>query len=125
MQKVQARFPTRSDLHFFCSIPFAGSSIIIFGGFHFDVLELAFVSVVEAIYALVGSWVLSLLYPDAISPDGVYGHSFWGRRRLVCWRDIASARSIRILNVRLLRVSATDGEVTWLGLFPARKAEFL
>ena len=68
-------YPERSS--FFCSIPFAGRSIIIFGGFHFDVLELAFVSVVEAIYALVGSWVLSLLYPDAISPDGVYGHSFW------------------------------------------------
>jgi hypothetical protein len=97
---------------------------IITDGFDFDGQALAFGCGCGAIYSFVGSWVWSHLSHDAYSAEGVYGHSPWGRRRSVRWQDISSARQFWLLNLRLLRVYATDGKITLLGLFPAQAAEF-
>jgi hypothetical protein len=93
-------------------------------GWHFDRHAAAFASGFEAVFSLGASWMLSLLFPDGFSEKGIYGHSFWGRRRFVGWQDVAAARTLRLFNLRFLRVYATDGKVTWLALFQSQGAEF-
>jgi len=93
-------------------------------GWHFDRNLAAFAAGFEAICSFVVSWMLSRLYPDAISVDGIYGHSAWGRRHFVAWKDVAAARTFRLLNLQWLRVDAGDGRATWLALFHSQDADF-
>ena len=100
---------------------------LITDGLHFDRQRLAFWSgfgLVALVFSIGYSWMLSLLFPDAFSADGIYGHSFWGRRRFVRWQDISSAQTFRLGNLRWIRVYATDGNITWLALFQSRDIEF-
>jgi hypothetical protein len=100
---------------------------LISNGLHFDPSRLAFLSgfgLVALVFSIGYSWMISLLFPDAFSADGIYGHSFWGRRRFVRWHDIASAQTFRLGNLRWLRVYAADGNITWLALFQSRDIEF-
>ena len=98
--------------------------IVIHDGFHFDQRALAFTAGVSLVSSIIYSWVLSFVLPTAFSSDGIYGHSFWGRRRFVRWQDISSVRTFRAVNLRWLRVYATDGRVTWFPLFQSRGPEF-
>jgi len=93
-------------------------------GWHFDRHALVSAIGFQIIFSLVMSWMLSRSFPDAFSLDGIYGHSSWGQRRFVGWRDVTEARTLRLLNLRWLRVYAVDGKVTWLALFQSRDAEF-
>ena len=93
-------------------------------GWHFNRHALVSAAGFQVILSLVLSWMLSLVFPDAFSADGIYGHSFWGFRRFISWRDVAAARTFRLLNLRWLRVYAADGKVTWLALFQSRSVEF-
>lgn len=79
----------------------------------------------SAIISIGGAWIISVCFPDAVSADGLYGHSFWGRRRFVCWQDISKAHKFQLAYLPLLRVYGADGKVSWLALFPAKKKEFL
>ena len=100
-------------------------AILLIDGLNFDRIALAVASAAAIPIALVAAWSLSFLFPDALSPEGVYGHSFWGRRNFVRWQDITAVRSLRILNLRWLRVYSTiESKTTWLGLFQARRVEF-
>jgi len=104
-------------------LPLVFCLLLILAGLDFG--ELAFASVFWVVYSFVASLMLSYLFPDAISPEGVYGHGFWGQRQFVRWQDVAAARTLRILNLGWLRVySTTDSKTTWLGLFHSRSAEF-
>jgi hypothetical protein len=101
--------------------------IVITEGLHFDRGEWAFASefaLVAWVFSVGYAWMLSLLCPDAFSADGIYGHSFWGRRRFVRWQDISSVQSFWLGNLRWLRVYAVDGKITWLALFQSRDIEF-
>lgn len=70
--------------------------------------------------------LVSILSPVRLSSDGIYGHSFWGKKRFVRWQEVRAVKPIRILNLRFLRIYSTgNGKVTWLPLFQARKAEFI
>jgi hypothetical protein len=100
------------------------SLIIIRHGFHFFGDALAVATGCELILSFFGSWILSLLYPYAFSAEGIYGYSFWGRRRFVSWQDISSIRTFRVLNLPWLRVYAIGGKITWLGLFQSQDTEF-
>jgi len=111
---------------FVFAIAVAGLCCYVFAkdGWHFNRHALAFAIGFQAIVAFVLSWTVSFCCRDALSSDGIYGHSFWGQRRFVCWRDVTDARTLRIFNLRCLRVYAVDGKVTWLALFQSRDTEF-
>jgi len=99
--------------------------VLILDGPHFDRHALAVASASVPVSSLVLSWLLSILYPASFSADGIYGHSFWGRRRFIRWQDVATARRFRLLNLRWLRIYTTgDSKVTWLALFQSHKADF-
>ena len=98
--------------------------IVIKDGFHFDFHALAIVSLFAIIFSIGWSWMVSLLFRAAFSADGIYGHSFWGFRRFVCWRDIVRVHPFRMANLSWLRVHGTDGRVTWLALFQVRRSDF-
>lgn len=98
--------------------------IVITDGFHFDRRALAIATGTALAFSIAYSWMLSCLFPAAFSAEGIYGHSFWARRRFVRWPDVASARTFRLANLRWLRVYAADGTVTWLPLFQSQGAEF-
>jgi hypothetical protein len=85
---------------------------------------LAFAVGFLVIFNLACSWMFFLLFPSAFSSDGIYGHSFWGSRQFVSWRDVATARKLRLFNLRWMRIFATNGKVTWLPLFQSHSAEF-
>jgi hypothetical protein len=94
-------------------------------GMHFDPRALAIGSASVPVTSLASAWLVSILFPAALSSDGVYGHSFWGSRRFVGWQDIAAARTFTLLNLRWLRIYRTgDNKVTWVALFQSHKAEF-
>jgi hypothetical protein len=100
--------------------------VLSFDGLHFDRLALAVASMSVLTLAPLMAWLSSVVYPASFSADGIYGHSFWGRRRFVRWQDVAVARTFRLLNLRWLRIYTTDySKVIWLALFPANKVEFL
>lgn len=74
---------------------------------------------------VLGTWMARRFFPVVLSEQGLSAHSFWGVRRFMCWQDIASTRSIRILNLLWLRLYSRDGkEVIWLAMFQSRPAEF-
>lgn len=98
--------------------------IVMTDGFHFDGRALAVATGTMLAFAIAYSWMLSCLFPAAFSAEGIYGHSFWSRRRFVRWQDVTSARTFRLANLLWLRVYAADGKVTWLALFQSRDAEF-
>ena len=99
--------------------------VLILDGLHFDRHALAVASASIPVSSLVLSWLLTILFPASFSAEGIYGHSFWGRRRFVHWRDVVAARPLRLLNLRWLRIYTTvDSKVTWLALFQSHKAEF-
>jgi hypothetical protein len=101
------------------------SVVLILDGLHFDPQALAGASVSVPVSSLIGAWMLSIFYPASFSVDGIYGHSFWGRRRFARWQDIAAARTFSLLNLRWLRIyTIGDGKVTWLALFQSDKVEF-
>jgi hypothetical protein len=109
---------------------FVGGMVILFifivirDGFHFDQRVLAFVTGFALMFSIIYSFVLSLVFPAAFSLDGIYGHSFWGRRRFVRWQDISSVRKFRLVSLRWLRVYSTDERVIWLALFQSHGTEF-
>jgi hypothetical protein len=98
--------------------------IVVMEGFPLDWVALAFAVGFALVCSIGQSFALSVLFPVAFSEDGIYGHSFWGRRRFIRWQGIASVRKFRLLNLRWLRLYATDGEITWLALFQSRGTEF-
>lgn len=101
------------------------SVVLMLDGMQFDQRALAFASASVLVCSLVGAWLLSRQFPAAFSADGIYGHSFWGRRRFVRWQGIAAAQPFRLLNLRWLRIYRIDySEVIWLALFQSHKAEF-
>jgi hypothetical protein len=81
--------------------------------------------VVSLPLALLVSWILSRCFPDIVSREGIYGHSFWGIRRFVRWQDIGKVRGLRLFHLRFLKLySSADQRVTWIGLFQARAQDF-
>ncbi len=105
-------------LGFFCVV-------LILEGLGFDRHALAAGSASVPVSSLVLAWLLSILYPASFSAEGVYGHSFWGRRRFVRWQDVVAVRAFSLLNLRWLRIYATgESQVTWLALFQSHKSEF-
>src|SRR5271165_2523423 len=98
--------------------------VLVKDGRHFDRRALAYAAGFQVLFSLGCSWLLSLFFPEAFSPDGIYGHSFWGQRSFVAWRDVTAARTFRLLNLRWLRVYSTSGKVTWVALFQSQGTEF-
>jgi hypothetical protein len=98
--------------------------VLVVDGLKFDRHALAGASVFVPVLSAVMAWLLSALYPASFSADGIYGHSFWGIRRYIHWRDIADARTFRLLNLAWLRIYTVDNRVTWLALFQSDKAKF-
>lgn len=71
------------------------------------------------------AWIISSCCPVALTNEGIYGHSIWGKRQLIRWQDMASARTFTVLNLTWLRIYPTDGnKVTWIALFQAHDDEF-
>jgi hypothetical protein len=94
-------------------------------GLHLGRRALAVAGVSVSVSSLVMAGLVSILYPASFSAEGLYGRSFWGRRRFVRWQEIAVARSFRLLNLRWLRIYTTDySRVIWLALFQSHEAEF-
>ena len=93
-------------------------------GLHFDRYDLAILIGFAVVFSIGWSWMISLLCPAAFSADGIYAHSFWGRRRFVRWQDVVKARTFRIANLPWVRVSGADSKITWLALFQVRKNDF-
>ena len=94
-------------------------------GLHFDRRALAVAGVSVSLLSLVMAWLGSILYPASFSADGIYGHSFWGRRRFVRWQGIAVARRYRLFNLHWLRIYTSDySKIIWLALFQSHMAEF-
>jgi hypothetical protein len=107
------------------SLPLLFCCVLIQDGLDFGRSALGFASVWVVVLSFVGSCMASYLFPDAISPEGVYGHGFWGQRQFVRWEDITAVRPLRILSLRWLRVySRTDNKTTWLGLSHSRAIEY-
>ena len=98
--------------------------VLVLDGLKFDRHALAAASVFVVVFSAMMAWLLSILYPASFSADGIYGHSFWGIRRFIQWRDIADAKTCRLLNLLWLRIYTTDNRVTWLALFQSHKPEF-
>jgi hypothetical protein len=95
-------------------------------GLRFDWVMFALSSVSIAILSLVGAWMFSYLFPDVVSPEGVYGHSSWGRRRFARWEDIAMVERYGLFHLSYLRLhSKSDEKVTWIGLFHVGAVDFL
>jgi hypothetical protein len=76
------------------------------------------------IFSFVWSWLMALFLPVGFSAEGIHGYSFWGRRRFVAWPAVTKARTFGLLNLKYLRIYGADGRVTWLPLFPSKRAEF-
>lgn len=99
--------------------------VLMLDGSPFEHLALAVASAVVPVAALLLAWVFSFFFPVSFSGDGIYGHSFWGRQRLVRWQDIGSAQPFTLLNLHWLRIYTRDySAVTWLALFQSHNAEF-
>jgi len=72
-------------------------------------------------------WALMIkrFFPLSVSPDGICGHSFWGRQCFIRWPDFAVIRRFNLVNLPYLRIySRTDKKVIWLPMFQSRPAEF-
>jgi hypothetical protein len=93
-------------------------------GWHIKWHVLAVAADFAFVYSVICAWAISLLYQDSFSAEGIYGHSFWGFRRFVRWQDVTSARTLRLFNLKFLRLYSTNGQVTWLALFTAQKIIF-
>jgi hypothetical protein len=109
---------------FVSSMTFSLCAISLQYGWHIDGRALAFTTGAVLMFSFAYSWLMARLFPIGFSADGIYGHSFWGRRRFVSWQEIATARPRRLGNLRWLRVYAIDGKVTWVALFQSRDTEF-
>ena len=71
------------------------------------------------------SWLLKLCFPLRLAAEGVHGHSAWGLRRFIRWRDIANVRSFRLMNLQYLRLYPRDQKhPTWIALFLAEPQRF-
>ena len=107
-----------SFLVFLCAVSLAEGS-----RFSWDTIPFGLIVILP--FAWLVSWLLSRFFTTVISPDGIRGHSFWGIRRSIRWRDIGRAKTFWLLNLRFLRLYSTrDGQVTWIALYPARKEDF-
>jgi hypothetical protein len=95
-------------------------------GFNLDWHFLLKLSVFFAIpFSLVWASGISFFCPAAFSSNGIYAHSFWGKRRFIAWKDIGSIRKFVLFNLPWLRIySSIDGTVTWLPLFQSHPTEF-
>jgi len=98
--------------------------VLALDGLKFDRHALTGASVVVLVLSAVMAGLLSLFYPASFSSDGIYGHSFWGIRRFILWRDITDAKTFRLLNLPWLRIYTADNRVTWLALFQSCRTEF-
>ncbi len=88
----------------------AGGWTVIFFGIPFSVLL---------------ALTINRFFPVGFSPDGIFGHSLWGRRSLVRWQDISMVRKFNLANLAYLRIySGPGGKTIWLPLFQSRSAEF-
>lgn len=68
---------------------------------------------------------LTMLFPSGFSAAGIYGCSFWCSRLFIEWSDVAKIKSLRLLNLRYLRIySASNRKVIWLPLFQSHSLEF-
>jgi hypothetical protein len=71
------------------------------------------------------TWILRKVYFDVITPEGIEGHSFWGTRSFIRWRDIQEVRTFQFARFKYLRLYAGgDRRVTWIGLFHQRTKDF-
>src|ERR1051326_334954 len=61
--------------------------------FKVDLHALARAGVSVPVLCAVMAWLLSVFYSAGLSADGIYGHSFWGMRRFIHWREIADAKT--------------------------------
>ena len=76
-------------------------------------------------YSLLATLIMRWVLWAGFSSDGIYGHSIWGRRRFIGWKDILRVRRFTLGNLPWIRIySAMDGKVTWLPLFQSRPIEF-
>ena len=99
--------------------------VLLDDGLHPHWGALLFATILLISFSILSAWALHFLFPAHISSDGISGHSVWGLRRFVRWEHIASARPIRVINLRYLRLySTSDHKVTWLALFPADRRGF-
>ena len=74
---------------------------------------------------LLFSWLLKLCFPLKLTAEGVHGHSAWGFRRFIRWRDIANVRTFRLVNLQYLRLYPRDQQrPTWIALFLAEPQRF-
>ncbi len=98
--------------------------VLILDGLRFDPFALIIASVFVLVISPLMALLMSHYYSASFSSEGIYGHSFWGLRRFVYWRDVVDVRRFRLLNLPWLRVYTTDSRVTWVALFQADKTEF-
>ena len=76
--------------------------------------------------SLLGSWVVSKLFPGALSGGGVHGHTFWGRKSIVPWDEIVSVKPFALANLRwVLIYSSKQRKTTWFSLFQSQPADLL
>jgi len=100
--------------------------LFLFEGTHFHKGDVVLGFLLCLPFAWFVSWFISRFFPDIIAADGIQGHSFWGLKRFIRWQDIREARPFQLFNLRFLRLySKQDQSVTWIGLFPARRADFV
>jgi hypothetical protein len=105
-------------LLFFCFV-------LAVAGWHFDRHAFGRAVSLAPILAVVCALMLSNGFPTAVSAKGIYGHSFWGSRQFVEWRDVSEVRAFRLANLRWLRIyGASTGKVTWLALFQSQNQDF-
>lgn len=53
-----------------------------------------------------------------VTPEGIYGRTFWSRARFVAWEDIITVRVIGFPPTRFLRLFSGDGGAPlWMPLF--------
>ena len=77
------------------------------------------------LYALVFTLAISFLFPSFVCSNGIYGHSFWGERRHLGWKEIVQAKKFRLGNLVYLRLSGQGGkQVIWFPVFQSPAAAF-
>lgn len=92
-----------------------------------------------AVFSYAFLWLLCILYlwsmgwavavsralTVRISPEGVYGRSFWGRRARVSWQDVASVKTASLWPMRFWVVfPSNEGAPIWIPLFVKDKEKF-
>lgn len=76
------------------------------------------VLIMSLVYGLLLTALVTLCYPVRIGRDGISGHSQWGTRHNIVWREVVGARPVNILTFRYLRIWG-DGSLwaLWMPLY--------